>query len=307
MSLGDRPLHLVVTCTNRKRHGIPSDLRLRTVPERRPAERFAAWTSRLASSGSERYPAIDLYAGEHWQVVHDLLQAPVAKTARLWIASAGYGLIPAGAAICAYSATFAASVPDSIGVTVSEVADWWRRLSTWPGPAPEQPRTLTALAARDRAANVIAVLSEAYQRACGDDLLAADALLEPGALSVVGPPNAHLPLRDLVVPVTAPMRHTVGGSLQALNIRVTKYLLATSEGTHRGALRQAVTMAAPLNPPAPRAAGQRLSDAELIAYIRDQPPASATQLLRKLRETGRSCEQHRFAQLHRAARGAYQP
>jgi hypothetical protein len=105
-----------------------------------------------------------------------------------------------------------------------------------------------------------------------------------------------------VVPVTAALRHTVGGSLQALNVRVAKHLLEHSVGTGRAALREAALAAIPANSPAPRAAGQRMSDAEVRAYIQAQPYTTATQLLRQLRETGRSCEQGRFGRLHTEVR-----
>ncbi len=204
----DGPLHIVVTCTNRKRHAVPPQLRLGDLNHRRPADRFAAWTSRLSSSAHPRYPAVDLYAGEHWQ-------------------------------------------------------------------------------------------AEAYQRACGDDLITAAALLDHDALSVVGPPDALPQLADVLVPVTAPLRYTVGGSLQALNVRVTKHLLEHGTGSGRTALRAAAVAAVPANTPAARAAGQRMSDAEVHAYIRAQSlTRSATQLLRQLRDTGRSCEQGRFGRLH---------
>jgi hypothetical protein len=292
------PLHIVVTCANRKRHGVPTDLHLREVTARQPAARFGAWTRRLDGSTSDRYPALDLYRGEHWGVVRHLTASPAAKDAQLWIASAGYGLIPAGAAICAYAATFANSSPDSVGPSLATVADWWQRLSAWPGPTPAQPRSFAQLARRDRAATVIAVLSEAYQRACVADLIAAANLLGPDALSVVGPPAAHAPLAELLVPVTAALRHTVGGSLQALNVRATKHLLEHGNGTGRTALRAAANAATPPELPAVRPAGQKMTDAEVVAYIRSHAHTSASQLLRQLRAAGRSCEQHRFADLH---------
>ncbi|HYS40680.1 MAG TPA: hypothetical protein VEO01_34130 [Pseudonocardiaceae bacterium] len=296
----DGPLHIVVTCTNRKRHAVPPQLRLGDLNHRRPADRFAAWTSRLSSSAHPRYPAVDLYAGEHWQVARTLTtDTTAARNAVLWIASAGYGLIPADTAICAYGATFSAATRDAVGATLAEVADWWQRLGEWPAPAPDRPRTFTDLARRGRGATIIAVLSEAYQRACGDDLITAAALLDHDALSVVGPPDALPQLADVLVPVTAPLRYTVGGSLQALNVRVTKHLLEHGTGSGRTALRAAAVAAVPANTPAARAAGQRMSDAEVHAYIRAQSlTRSATQLLRQLRDTGRSCEQGRFGRLH---------
>ncbi|WP_260725725.1 hypothetical protein [Dactylosporangium roseum] len=278
---------------------MPAQLRLGDLTHRRPAARFAAWTARLGNGVHPHYRAVDLYAGEHWQVARTFTtDTPAAKKAMLWIASAGYGLIPADTAICAYSATFSAAARDTVGASLAEVADWWQRLGDWPGPEPDRPRTLTDLARRGPDATIVAVLSEAYQRACGDDLLSAATILGTDALSVVGPPDAHPQLADVLVPVTATMRHTVGGSLQALNVRAAKYLLEHTADSSRAALREAACAAVPANPPVPRKAGQRMSDAEVRAYIRAQPSTSATQSLRQLRDTGRSCEQGRFGRLH---------
>jgi hypothetical protein len=294
----DEPLHIVVTCANRKRPPVPAQLRLSSLAHLRRGTRFATWTARLADSANPRYPASDLYAGEHWRVAQKLTEAPAAKTAVLWIASAGYGLITAETAICAYGATFSASAPDAVGGSLADVTDWWRRLGEWPEPAPELPRTFADLARRNPRATIIAVLSEAYQRACADDLLTAATVLASEALSVVGPPDAQPRLADLLVPITAPMRHTVGGSLQALNVRVARHLLDHSAGLDRSSLREAAVAAIPAGPPNPRAIGQRMSDTDLRTYIQTQPHTSATNLLRQLRATGRSCEQSRFGLLH---------
>jgi hypothetical protein len=301
------PLHIVVTCANRKRHNVPPELHLRSITQKRPAARFDAWARRLDTADSARTSAIDAYAGEHWAVVRDLAESPIGKNAQLWIASAGYGLIPADAQICAYAATFSAPSADAVGPTVAEVSDWWQRLGEWTGPSAGHPRTFQQLIAADRSASVIAVLSEAYQRACAQDLLDAAELLDRDTLSVVGPPAVHAPLVDVLVPITAVLRHTVGGSLQALNVRALRYLLEHGEGTTRAALRTAATAATPTNPPPARAAGQRMSDAEVAGYIREHAHTSATQLLRRLRATGRSCEQHRFADLHREVCEVHQP
>ena len=80
-------VHIVVTCANRKRYPVPTQLHLRDLQERRQGLRFAAWTRRLdAEEPSIR--ATDLYGGEHWQVARGL-PAVVGDSARLWVCSAG--------------------------------------------------------------------------------------------------------------------------------------------------------------------------------------------------------------------------
>lgn len=294
----EQPLQVVVTCANRKTQEVPASLRLGSFNQRYPATRFTAWTARLDANSHPRYRALDLYAGEHWQVVRSLAgDAALGPNAVLWVASAGYGLIPADALICAYGATFSTG-RDTVGATAGEVADWWRRLGDWPGPVLDQPRTFTDLARRTPGATIIAVLSEAYQRACAEDLLSAATLVSPDALSVVGPRDAHPALTELLVPVSAPLQHAVGGSLQALNVRVLRHLIAHGVESGRAALREAILAVAPPEPPVRQPTGQRMSDAEVYAYIRANPQASATKLLRQLRNTGRSCEQARFGRLH---------
>jgi hypothetical protein len=298
-------LHIVVTCSSRKNAQIPVQLRLGELREQRPALRFAAWTRRLAVGIGAAYPAVDLYAGEHWQVARSLTGALAGWPTRVWVASAGYGLVPVDTSIRPYSATFSPAQPDSVGSTRTEVEDWWTRLSHWPGPATGQPRSIAELADGCRDARIVAVLSESYQRACAADLLTASDRLDGGdGLSVVGPPACR-DLADLLVPVTAGLQHVVGGSRQALNVRAAAYLLhaaAAGGDLRRPALRDVVA-ALPARTAKGPTPGRRLTDDQVRAYIREHAragalPASATRLLRELRASGQSCEQARFGRLY---------
>lgn len=298
-------MHIVVTCANRKRYPVPVQLRLGALRERRPSQRFTAWTRRLAD-GSPLAPARDMYAGEHWQIAANLPMA-AGRPATLWVCSAGYGLIGAHTAIRPYAATFASREKDSVGESLSAARDWWYRLTNWPGPAADQPRSFADLARRDPNATIVAVLSDAYLRACADDLrVAADLIADRDQFAVIGPPAPGTDVDELVVPVTARLRPVVGGSLQALHVRAARYLLAAAvAGRHpasRPQLRQLVQQAADAAPPdlSRRPAGQRLTDDAVRAYIRATlatGPATATALLRLLRVSGQSCEQSRFKQL----------
>jgi len=302
--LGLTNVHVVVTCTNRKRQTVSDRLRVGDLRERGSGRRFATWTRRLSTSPATAFPAVDLYAGEHWQVARTLPVQVLPRPATLWVCSAGYGLIPASAAIRPYAATFAVGGVDSVGEDKSAVRDWWTRLTEWPGPAAGQPRSFADLARREPHATIIAVLSEAYQRACAVDVSAAANLLRDAEqLSVIGPATSDL--AGLVVPVTARLQPHLGGSLLSLNARVAAFLLHSSvddgHDLRRARLRERVeqaTVATPVR--VTRTAGQRLTDEEVRAFICEHlgdRAASATVLLRRLRLSGRSCEQARFGQL----------
>lgn len=298
-------VHIVVTCANRKRYPVPARLHLGDLQERRQGLRFAAWTRRLGAD-EPSIRATDLYGGEHWQIARGL-PATVGESARLWICSAGYGLVAADTCLHPYAATFSPGDPDSAGETSAHARDWWRRLSDWAGPEIGSPRSFADLAQRDPSATVVAVLSEAYVRACSDDLRVATRHLDdPDRFVVIGPATGDEDIDDLLVPVTARLRTLVGGSLQALHARVATHLLTTTEAHHktisRVRLRHAARQANAAAPPDPsrRAAGIRLCDEEVRDFIRVElttGPASATGLLRRLRQSGHSCEQSRFKQL----------
>ncbi|WP_249037703.1 hypothetical protein [Micromonospora noduli] len=272
--------------------------------ESSPGQRFATWTDRLLTSSASRFPAVDLYAGEHWQIARTLPDQIAPRAATLWVCSAGYGLIAASAAIRPYAATFASGGVDSVGEDKSAARDWWTRLTEWPGPDADQPRSFADLARRDPHATIIAVLSDAYQRACATDVTVAASLLHDNQqLSVVGPSTNDL--EDLVVPVTARLQPHLGGSLLSLNARVAAFLLRSSvdddHDLRRERLRERVEQTTQATPvPATRTAGQRLTDEEVRAFIRGhagERATTATGLLRRLRLSGRSCEQARFGQL----------
>ncbi|MEU1427346.1 hypothetical protein ABZ412_09755 [Nocardia sp. NPDC005746] len=301
----DPAIHVVVTCANRKRWIVPEHLRLQNLNVEAPEKRCAAWLERL-STGSPTITATSMYAGEHWQVARNLPET-LGSSATLWVNSAGYGLIPAVAPIHPYAATFANGQPDSVATTSDAARRWWFDLSKWEGPCAGEPRSFAALAERNPDSVIIAVMSDAYLRACSRDLKEAAArLVDAENISVFGPPRSCSDIDDLIVPVTAALRPSVGGSLQALNVRAADHVLrvARESGTplRRSLLIKLIsnaTAAAPADP-GRRPVGMKLADEDVRAFIREHisdGPTSATKLLRSLRDSGLSCEQARFKAL----------
>ena len=144
-------LHIVASCTDRKRVPVPRELHLREVRDMEARARARAWWAHLWTQAHEQRTCVrELYAGDHWRVVQEL--PALAREARLrphlWVASAGYGLLPAGAAVRPYSATFGRSHADSIarGATGRESVEahrqWWRALSEERLPDSRAPRSL---------------------------------------------------------------------------------------------------------------------------------------------------------------------
>jgi hypothetical protein len=301
-------VHVVVTCTQRKRHPVPSGLHLRRVTGVRTETRWRTWTTRLVDDPVRAVPASDLYAGAHWPLARRLPEvaaSPLRVT--LWICSAGYGLISAATAVKPYSATFTTGHPDSVPGGRDDAAEWWAALTEWKPPGADAPRSITELAASESTGVVLLVLSSAYVSACRADILAAiDVLDDPERLAIIsGGTGADAELAQWLLPVDARLQYSLGGARQSLNARVAAALLGAGRCTGPAARSWLADLLAD-QPPLATFARKPMTDAEVRAWIRAQLhsdcEATHTRLLRALREAGTACEQQRFAKLFKAER-----
>lgn len=307
-----REVHIVVTCSNRKRRPIPADLCLQDIRARGVERRFTAWVRRLSTSRAHEVSAEELYGGEHWQTAR-ILAEQVARhggAARTWICSAGYGLIPLNSALRPYAATFALGHPDSVGTSKAAVQQWWDQHTEWPGPSPTGPRSLAMLAASSPGATLIVVLSSTYLRACAHDVLKAVGFLRhPQQLSVISAgTSAAGDLREFLLPVDAHLQTVVGGSLGALNVRVAARLLDMAGNTalDRPTLTKHVRELRRDSTRRPTPQRRPMTDEEVRDFIAERlnERSTHTALLRQLRDSGLACEQKRFALLFATAVGS---
>ena len=309
MTTRRRRLHIVVTCANRKRVPVPAVLHLRRTRGARPTQRAARGIERLAATRTEAISASDLYAGEHWDVARSLPAAARGfVNPKLWVASAGWGLIEADARIHPYSATFSPRHPDSVAASAAGNEAWWDALSSWEGPMSGAARSLTALVASHPRDRVLLVLSQAYLAACHADLRAALDRAYKGQVSVIAAGAIATPdLADVMMPADARLQHHVGGTRGGLNVRIAKSVLIAGLSDHR-AMSEHLREQLAASPSLITYDRQRLSDAEVRTFIRSRlvvdDQVSHTRLLRALRDEGKACEQSRFAELFKSAQGS---
>ena len=296
-------IHVIITCSNQMSHPIPIQLQLGQVLGRSPTQRLHKWIARLSRTNcAPKIPARDLFAGEHWSVARKFhaMHRP-GEDIRLWVCSAGYGLIPVDAPIMPYHATLTPGQADSVpGVAAS----WWSALSDWQGPTPDRPRSIRALVAADPTASFMFVLSKSYLRACGVDITAATAYIkDPNRLFIVSAGSEPQgDLAEFLVPADARLQAQMGGTRRALNARIGAHLLSTgvrSKDEATGRLERLLAA----QPPIPRYNREKQSDDEILGFIAGRlaqaPSTSASQLLREFRDAGLACEQHRFTRLYR--------
>ncbi|WP_244227366.1 hypothetical protein [Corallococcus aberystwythensis] len=292
---------------------MPEALRLRCIRGAETEARANTWWQRLTSHKHPQGPAHQLYAGEHWSVVLGLSEAARENgfNSSLWIASAGYGLIPQEAQVRPYSATFARGQPDSV-VRGSENKDtseqlqrWWKTLSSHAGPAHGPPRTLHQLACAQPQANILIVASPLYVAAIADDLeFAAKDLQHPERLLVVSSP-ASLSKGTLAphwIPSSAHHQQRLGGSRLGLHARVAREILQGARGSYLNATEVQVRYQKLIKKSGPLRQYNRqlMTDDEVRGFIRqvmDEGTKSWSAALKQLRARQFACEQHRFKSL----------
>jgi hypothetical protein len=313
-----RTVRIVASCTHGKRLPAPPDLRLGSISNRSLAGRLVMWKNRLQQSRAMPVAAVDLYRGQHWAVVRELPAAAqaVGYQADLWVASAGYGLVPVEARVRPYSATFAASEKDSVwrpgdGNRRTVLRTWWNGMQEMPGPDTGAPRSLTALAGFAVDAVILVIASPAYIAAMADDLAGVRArLTDPQRLIVVSSRHGSLPdwLKPHLVPSEAPLSGVFGGSRGSLHARTARRVLqeAATVPLRAEILRSHYERLLGAVESATLPSRSKLSDEEVRRFIREalaeNHGLSCTAALRSLRTTGQACEQRRFAGLYAEVR-----
>lgn len=286
-------LSIVVICSDRKSEVPAPGLQARHLPEGRLDTRSAIWLSHLRKAAGTR-ALTELYRGEGWFVLPQVLAA--ARRAGfdpdLLVASAGLGLRSAESVAAGYAATLVGGQPDTVGATSADRRGWWHRLRAAPGALDPQ------VALRGR---VLLVLSSAYATAMHSDLVALggrgdDVLMIGGAVDVDG-------IRRL--PADRSLRTALGGTATGLTMRMARAWLDSLDGvclTSPVRLQHWQAWAASVRREESWAR-QPLTDEQVLQFVREarsaDPTLSRTRALRELRDSGRACEQSRFAELYR--------
>jgi hypothetical protein len=298
-------LNLVVTCTERKTLEPSSNLRVHSLRQSSVAARCNAWIRNLRDSADDTTKAIDLYTGNHWYVVKRIAAGPHRSGLRLqvWVASAGYGLIPIAAPLHPYAATFSPG-RDSVGDT-DACQTWWHTLGTWQGPVSRRPRSIRELAASYPASPLLIVASPFYVRAMAPDILASvDALRSGDQLSIISAGlRGTSELASHLAPADSRHQHIVGGQMHSLNARLAEYAIAkwTSWEGSLTRLSRMFQLDRKSLPERVHHSRAQQSTAQLAKWIRAQrridPSTGHSTLLRRLRASGMACEQKRFKSL----------
>lgn len=300
-------LNIVVTCTKQKRVRASKKLQLGSLKKGRLTERFTDWKDRLQTTSVDKYPVGELYCGDHWATVQRLNSDKF--EIKIWVASAGYGLLELTDVVAPYAATFSKDnkdsvfqkIPDSDQIHASRT--WWELLSKW--QYANHPRSFTELFASRKNDAFLIVASNNYLKAIGEDLSKAAqnlpdrhqlSILSAGCKSLVG-------LSDCILPCDARLQHLVGGARRSLNTRVADFLVSSAKSVPNFPnLRKRLTNLMSDLPDIPTFDRQPVTDEVVKEFILRElvsdPSLAHTPLLRRFRDAGRACEQSRFRNLY---------
>lgn len=300
-------LNVVVTCSKQKRFPVSEKLRLGSVAKGTIATRFAEWRSRLVSSRENTCRVADLYGGDHWSTALGFKS----KTfeIKLWVASAGYGLLGLEDHVVPYAATFSKPSADSVFNKIPkherEEASrvWWQNLTKW--RITGHCRSLAGLARARPEEGVLIVASEIYLKAMEGDLLKAVGHLDSRSqFSILSTGCKSLgTVSDCLLSGDARLQHLVGGARGSLNTRAAAHLLAgVSGGPSYENLERRMKLMLKGLPEIPKFDREPVTDDAVTEFILSELNLDAslahTPLLRRFRDGGRACEQSRFRGLY---------
>ena len=308
-------MNVVVTCTARKTKPVPAGARLMDVTGTTMTARFKEWTRRLERDGTDRVRVLDLYCGNAWSVIRRLRENPTTgPRIRLWIVSAGQGLLSPEMLVGAYAATFSRGHADSIQTPRAgreQAEEWWNALVKWRRGKGQEPASIADVARAFPEDPLVVAVSQEYLAALKADLEAARGCLRRPSGMVIISSGAQKTgtLAENFLPCDSRFEHRFGRGRMALNAKVLSSVVATYAPTevsitklreHYGSLLQKL-------PEAPYPERVRMGDDAVRKYIRGQlraqPAPGHTRLLRGLRELGTACEQGRFRELYREVAG----
>ena len=299
---------LLVACSNTKTSKIEPALQARYLQSESLEGRVEEWTTRLADTKTSTSAARDLYAGDHWATMKNLVEdLRPNQSISLKVLSAGYGLVDSETPIKPYSASFTPRSADLVAPGHVS-AKWWALVNDSPHLGSE-PRTIRGIATDVPESVFVIVASEHYLRAVAPDLqLAAERLNSPTQIlifSAGSPMNRELDAHMLRF--DSRLRRLVGGSNVSLNARVASHVLRTTppEALNHASISVKLDRISANLAPIEQSVRKTLTDGEVLEFISEElvasPSTSATRSLRNLRDRGFACEQSRFHELFRKA------
>ena len=279
--------------------------------------RFRDWRSRVEEATVQPKRAIDLYCGNAWSIIRELVKdSNLGDSLRIWVASAGHGLLSLDDKLTAYDATFVSGQVDSVippELSRHSVTEWWDLLAENRRKQGADVARIANIAERYPQDPLLVVVSNNYLKAIAHDIELAQGMMADAdklVIIAVGAPKTGK-LADNYLPCDARLENIFGRSRSALNSRILKLILTDFRtGDLRSShLKGYFEELLAILPKADYPQRQSSDDGTVCEFIRKNlkinQRGSYSNFLRLYRATGRACEQKRFRRLFRKVFAAF--
>ncbi len=271
-------------------------------------EKMDLWQNRLTTARSP-LPMTVASTGDAWNQLAAGFAACPTVDKNWWVASAAAGLLHSDEPCPHALATFDLESPDCPVTTETHLQQWWEALNHHRAAA-GFPSGITGLVKRQPESTFLVVLNTHSLMALHPDLWEArEAMRDPDRFLVLaGGPPACLGLGNSLLRIDARFEKLFGGLRATVAARMTRHML--EEFTHAelkaGFLQ---TWLKQMTWRLPRTEAKRKTTArkmmgtlELETFVRndlaENPKAKPATLLRKLHESGKSCDPKLLARFH---------
>ena len=333
-------LHIIVNCANRKR--ISPKISLREIAESDLEKRAEIWWKRLnnsscsslqsgnsVSGNDKKLEAINLYVGSYWASIRKLpiMAESIGFDPRLWVISAGYGLISASEKIFSYSATFSKSDKDSVITGKNSCPNkthvlqkWWKTISNY-AISGDNPRSIGQLIKNHSNDCFLIVASFDYLSAIEQDLNdGLNFLSDLDKLIIITSNKSKIfdgKLSKHLIPSDARLQCNKGcpefcekhlikpGIRGAISSNLALKIIedVKTQDFNASKIKYQIEEFIKQSPQLLSYKRTRLKDDEVRKFIATElnkvPSSSCSFLLRELRNSGQACEQKRFTQLYK--------
>jgi hypothetical protein len=301
-------MNVVVTCAARKTEPAPAQARVKNLKKRTLKGRFTEWSMRIGRNQQNPVKAIDLYRGNSWSIIRKLHGHPKhGKKLRLWIVSAGHGLISADTLVAPYAATFADGHADSVKPSRLQnctTGDWWNKLIQWRRRERHQVASISDIAKTFPNRPLLIAISKEYLSATHDDIIEARKFLSsPDKMAIIctgAKKNGELV--DNFLPCDARFENHFHCCRADLNARLLDSIVKSHRPSDISASKLRASYARKLSkmPKTEHPKRARFDDRDLESFITLnllKRNVGHSILLKLLRSEGCGCEQKRFRKL----------
>jgi len=263
---------------------------------------------RISRNKQKLIRAIDLYRGNSWSIIRKLQGHPKhGRNLRLWIVSAGHGLISADTLVASYAATFTNGHADFVKPSRPQdctTGDWWNELVLWRRREGYDIASISDIAKNFPEQPLLIAISKEYLSATCDDIAKALTFLSsPDKLIIIcaGAKKDGNAGKNFL-PCNARFENHFHCCRADLNARLLDSIVKSHRPSEISASKLRESYARKLSklPKTAHPKRSRFEDLELEAFITMNlldGRSSHTNLLRLLRSEDCGCEQKRFRRL----------